>query len=60
MKSDYENQDLWSDERSAIDKGWVWHVEDLANDKGEYFDIHTNIESFTNYNGSYIWKLVYE
>lgn len=35
-------------------------MEDEANDKGEYFDIHTNIESFTNYNGSYIWKMIYE
>jgi hypothetical protein len=35
--------DLWEDERENSKNGWVWHVEDEANDKGKYFDIHTNI-----------------
>jgi ERO1-like protein alpha len=54
------DRDLWAYERSNGKGGWVWHVEDEANDRGEYFDIHSNIESFTNYNGSYIWNLIYQ
>ena len=38
----------------------MWHVEDEKNDLGEYFDLQDNIESFTNYNGSFIWKIIYE
>lgn len=60
MQTHLHDQDLWENERESAKNGWVWHVEDEANDRGEYFDIHTNIESFTNYNGSYIWKLIYE
>jgi ERO1-like protein alpha len=58
VKSHSHGQDLWSPERDS-EKGWVWHVEDESNDQGEYFDIYTNIESFTNYYGAPIWKLVY-
>lgn len=58
VRSHTQGQDLWSNEREAV-KGWVWHVEDESNDQGEYFDIYTNIESFTNYNGNYIWQLIY-
>ena len=43
VKSHTHHQDLWANERSSQMKGWVWHVEDEANDRGEYFDIHTNI-----------------
>ena len=35
-------------------------MEDDENDKGEYFDVDMNVESFSGYNGSYIWKLIYE
>lgn len=35
-------------------------MEDEENDEGEYFDVVQNVESFTNYNGSAIWQLVYE
>jgi trehalose-6-phosphatase len=34
-------------------------VEDEINDQGEYFDVYSNIESFTNYNGTSIWHLIY-
>jgi hypothetical protein len=39
---------------------WIWHVEDEENDEGEYFDLYSNVESYTNYDGQPIWKLVYE
>ena len=55
-----QGQDLWGKERREKEVGWVWHVEDEANDVGEYFDVYSNIEAFTSYNGSYIWKLIYE
>jgi ERO1-like protein alpha len=58
VRSHSHGQDLWSNERETA-KGWVWHVEDESNDQGEYFDLHTNIESFTNYDGRPIWQLVY-
>ena len=55
-----EGRELWGPERGGGGAvGWVWHVEDVANDQGEYFDIHTNIESYSGYNGSYIWQLIY-
>jgi ERO1-like protein alpha len=54
------NKNLWGIERQLTESEWVWHVEDLPNDKGEYFDIFRNVESFTNYNGSYIWQLIYQ
>lgn len=38
-----EHQDMWENERLQSQSGWVWHVEDEANDRGEYFDVHTNI-----------------
>lgn len=56
------NRDLWADERGSEEKGnpvGVWHVEDLENDKGEYFDIDLNKEAFTKYNGSVIWQMIY-
>ena len=54
--------EVWSNERDniSLNKKWVWHVEDEENDEGEYFDVHFNIESFSGYNGSYIWSLIYE
>ena len=59
VKSAESEMDVWSKERpDSID--WVWHVEDQENDKGQYFDVHTNVESFSGYNGSYIWKLIYQ
>jgi hypothetical protein len=36
-------QDLWENERGLGVNGWTWHVEDEANDRGEYFDIDQNI-----------------
>ena len=53
-----QGRDLWSDERGG-EVGWVWHVEDESNDRGEYLDIYRNVESFTNYNGVPIWELIY-
>ena len=53
--------DIWEKERTGDgDISWVWHVEDEENDEGEYFDLYDNIESFTNYNGSTIWNMIYE
>ena len=28
---------------------WIWHVEDLANDKGVYVDLKLNPEAYTGY-----------
>lgn len=28
---------------------WIWHVEDLENDKGVYVDLKLNPEAFTGY-----------
>lgn len=55
-----KGKDIWGDERQKASNEWVWHVEDQENDKGEYFDVNFNIESFSGYNGSYIWQLIYE
>lgn len=49
----------WSAQR-AMGNEWIWHVEDEENDEGEYFDIYSNVEAYTNYNGSFIWQLIYE
>lgn len=59
VKSTNRNLDVWSQERPDTND-WLWHVEDEDNDKGEYFDVYSNVESFSGYNGSYIWKLIYE
>lgn len=59
VKSTNPDLDVWSQERPDTND-WLWHVEDEDNDKGEYFDVYSNVESFSGYNGSYIWKLIYE
>lgn len=28
---------------------WIWHVEDVENDKGVYVDLKLNPEAFTGY-----------
>jgi ERO1-like protein alpha len=49
----------WAPQRQSGEE-WIWHVEDEENDEGEYFDVSSNVESYTNYNGSAVWQLVYE
>ena len=58
-KSTHGSMDVWSQERPTS-QNWVWHVEDEENDRGEYFDVNENVESYSGYNGSYIWNLIYE
>ena len=52
------NLEQWSAERADNSSG-IWHVEDIVNDKGEYFDVDLNKEAYTAYNGSNIWQAVY-
>ena len=43
VKMHSQGQDLWGNERNQTIKQWVSDVEDETNDKGQYFDINTNI-----------------
>lgn len=38
---------------------WIWHVEDLENDKGVYVDLKLNPEAYTGYQGQHIWNYIY-
>lgn len=38
---------------------WIWHVEDLENDKGVYVDLKLNPEAYTGYQGQHIWHYIY-
>lgn len=43
VESTEKDMDVWSKERDDTPGKWIWHVEDEENDKGEYFDVHTNV-----------------
>jgi hypothetical protein len=66
IKHDSKGVDQWGLERSGTGNGndsvenGIWHVEDVENDKGEYFDIDLNKEAFTGYDGRHIWNLIYK
>ncbi|CAK65754.1 unnamed protein product (macronuclear) [Paramecium tetraurelia] len=38
---------------------WIWHVEDIENDKGVYVDLKLNPEAYTGYQGQHIWDVIY-
>lgn len=59
LRSIDKKVDVWEQERESSAE-WVWHVQDEENDYGQYFDVNLNVESFSGYNGSEIWKLIYE
>ncbi|CAD8050781.1 unnamed protein product [Paramecium primaurelia] len=51
---------FWDSERFLQPSEWIWHVEDVENDKGVYVDLKLNPEAFTGYQGQHIWDVIYK
>ncbi|CAD8153304.1 unnamed protein product [Paramecium octaurelia] len=51
---------FWESERYLSPSEWIWHVEDIDNDKGVYVDLKLNPEAFTGYQGQHIWDVIYK
>ncbi|CAD8155459.1 unnamed protein product [Paramecium octaurelia] len=54
-----DNFAFWDSERYLSPSEWIWHVEDIENDKGVYVDLKLNPEAFTGYQGQHIWDVIY-